>query len=336
MLLTELIKEYDEVAEHIKIADNFYILSKEFIAHYTNLHASVCANFFHSKSPSSRDDLVNGLTNLTARLYSRVGKLNSTCRELYKCIGILSQLKISDENFLFKIKHLISLSDAAVNNIYKIIELQLTSSRESEIFASLVLCLNNFVTSHDEILTLCRHMRKLNALLYEPLPVSIDGNSNYSDFTMNSLVAPSSFEQASSSIESFGILYDNVTRLLELPTSDRYFIRKIETGSLVITITGTTTSLVALGKFIDFCFKKYIEYRKAGLEIQTMRQQIINTDLGIVEKTLSLNPNLENKQELIEKASASAFKYFKFNPRFRINETTYDTGEEIPLIEAQD
>lgn len=332
MILDEFVEEYEIVESHISSARNFYNNALDIVQYYTNEFSKISAAYYTSSSNNPREQLSVNLNKLFTGLYGQIVKLNSSSRDLYKCIGKLSSLSFINESLNNEVSSLISSADASIDSLYKIIENQLEASKRLSLFSPLIINLYSFIRHYDAILTLNKHFSLCKELLYEPLPSHIKEDEDYSEFSINSLVASDSFESLSSSISSFGEIYAGVSRLLGLPTSDRCYIRKVETGSLVIVITSTTVSLLALGKFIDFCVKKYIEYRKAGLEIKSMRQQIATTDLTMAEKVLELNPNLENKAELLAKASESAFKYFKLNPKFKIGDTIYDTGETTPLI----
>lgn len=332
MILNDFVKEYEIVESHLSSAKGFYNNALDIVQYYTNEFSKISAAYYTSSSNSPKEQLAGNLNKLFTGLYGQIVKLNSSSRDLYKCIGKLSALSFINKSLNSEVSSLISFADASIDSLYKIIENQLDASKKMSLFSPLIINLYSFIRHYDAILTLNKHFSSCKELLYEPLPTHIKDDKDYSEFVINSLVASDSFESLSSSISSFGEIYAGVSRLLELPTSDRCYIRKVETGSLVIVITGTTVSLFALGIFIDFCVKKYIEYRKAGLEIKSMRQQIATTDLAMAEKVLELNPNLENKAELLAKASESAFKYFRINPKFKIGDTLYDTGETTPLI----
>lgn len=332
MILNDFVKEYEIVEKHLSSARDFYNSALNIVQYYTNEFSKISAAYYASSSSTPKEQLSVNLNKLFTGLYELIIKLNSTSRDLYKCIGKLSSLSFISVPLNNEVSNLISFADASIDSLYKIIESQLEASKKTSLFSPLIINLYSFIRHYDCILTLNKHFYSCKESLYEPLPTHIKENADYSEFVINSLVASESFESLSCSIASFGELYAGVSRLLGVPTSDRCYIRKVETGSLVIVITSTTVSLLALGKFIDFCVKKYIEYRKAGLEIKSMRQQIVTTDLEMAEKILKINPNLENKKELLEKASESAFEYFKFNPKFKIGDTLYDTGETTPLI----
>ena len=332
MILNDLITEYQTLKDNLKLAENFYNTSLSVIDFYNSEFSKVTQTYYTSSANNPREQLSGNLSKLFSGLFSMIGKLNSTSRGLYKCIGVLSNTSFKSSSLQNDIDLFISSADASIDSLYNIIENQLDSSKKQGFFYPLIKNLHIFTTQYNSLLKVEWHISKFKKILYEPLPEHIQKSENYSEFAINSLVTSNSFEDLSGSISSFGELYNGISRLLELPTSDRYYIRKVETGSLVIVITSTTVSLLALGKFIDFCVKKYIEYRKAGLEIKSMRQQIATTDLAMAEKVLELNPNLENKAELLAKASESAFRYFKLNPKFKIGDTLYDTGEVTPLI----
>ena len=332
MILNDLITEYQTLKDNLKLAENFYETSLAVIDFYNSEFSKATQTYYISSVTNPKEQLSGNLSKLFNGLFLMVGKLNSASRGLYKCVGVLSNTSFKSSFLQNDIDLFISSADASIDSLYNIIENQLESSKKQGFFYPLMKNLHIFTTQYSSLLKVEWHISKFKKLLYEPLPEHIQENENYSEFAINSLVTLNSFEALSVSISSFGELYNGISRLLELPTSDRYYIRKVETGSLTIVITSTTVALLALGKFIDFLIQKYIEYRKADLDIKSMRQQIVTTDLEMVEKVLGLNPDLENKQELIEKVSESAFKYFKFNPKFKIGDTLYDTGETIPLI----
>lgn len=332
MILNDLVKEYTIAKAELLPAKKFVEQSKVVTSLYISSFSVLSSNFYNEYYNYPKDGVVTDLKTFFSKLYDEICILNSCCRDLYKSLGTLSKLQFKNSILQEEINNLISCADTSVDFIYQILEMQLEKAKKEGAFLDLISSLNSFISVYSNLFSIANHFDYCSNLLYEPLPKSIENRTDYSDFTINSLSQSDNLSIVANSISSFGKVYENVMRLLELPTSERYYIRKIETGSLVITITSSTISAVAILKFIDFCFKKYIEYKKANLEVQSMRQQIVTTDLELVEKVLNLNPNLKNKSELIEKASASAFNYFKFNPRFRIGDKIYDTGETTPLI----
>lgn len=332
MILNDLIEEYTQIDYYFEECEEYILCAKDLINTYYDQVFSYTKNYFVSSSGGKNTTLGDELTKAIASVYQNIKLLNAKIVNFSVMLGKISLYKFHNTMLKAEINKFVSMGYDSMGTIAEIILLDISGMPKGNLLKTLIVQLQELISIYNSILALYQHFSQCQSLLYEPLPESIETDEQYTDFTINSLVPSDNFSQVASSISCFGELYENMVRLLSIPTSERYYIRKIETGSLVITITGTSISLLALAKFIDFCFQKYIDYRKAGLEIKTMRQQIITTDLELAEKVMDLNPDLENKIELLEKASTSAFNYFKFNPKFKIANKEYDTGEGIPLI----
>lgn len=330
MVLNDLKEEYELIFDYIHIANNFYSDSTLLVQFYTN-QLSISAQNYYSR-PSQQEQFTSDLNHLYREIYHETLKLNSKITALNKSVIKLESLSLKNKMLKADVKNYIEFSNDLIETIHAIVEYQFKESIRKGYFCRLFTHLRLYVAHYSMLLTLQIHIANCSNILYEPLPQHIQNNEKYSEFCIQSLTAPKDFDTISQSIASFGQMFDGALRLLELPTSDNYYIRKVETGSLIIVVTSSTISIVAFIKFIDFCIKKYIDYRKAGLDIQSMRQQIIKTDLELAEKALNLSPNLENKNELLEKAVTNAFSYFKFNPKFKIGQKIYDTGEATALI----
>ncbi len=334
MLFTDIIAEYNEIIVNLEAATKFYSLSKDMVSFYYDQFSSMTNSYYNAKQGSPKDALANAVNNLAQKTFDKVLLLNTASRELYQCISAIQGLSLSVPILADEVKNFILIAKQADNEICNIIEAKLPDAKKGNFFSSLILRLYSFNTCYEDIMNIEKHLNVINDFLMEPIPDSIP-EKEYIDFSINSLVVSKDFEQITSSINSISSVYDNISRLLEVPLDKKYYIRRIETGSLAITISCVAATAIGIAKFIEFCFNKYLTFKKAKLEIQTMRQELIDKDLEIVEKTLELNPNLENKQELIEIACASAFQYFKFNPQFKMNDVVYDSGSEPDLLEEK-
>lgn len=336
MVLNDIVIEYKKVESVLLDSEQFFKLANEIINSYESTYKNICITIFTNiNSNQLRDNAVAEMNQNLSKAYGDICKLNTNSRKIMKIIGVLETQHICFPLLNEEIDKFIQCANNIIDIIDSIIEIGQEGMKKTGKYNDLVQELKSLLNLYDYISLTVKQYIKTEDFLLDEIPEIISDDEKYDMFTIHSQTQLSSFDQITASISSFAQTYDNIIRLCELSPSDRYYIRKIETGSILITITGLIASISSISKFIDYCFKKYIEYTKANLEIHTMRVEFVQKELEAVNVLLDLNPNLENKSELIEKACEGAFKYFKLNPVFRIGDKEYRGGEQIKVISTE-
>lgn len=335
MLFVNVVKEYREVKEMLLKGEPFFTQSKILISDFNQNVFQNSMNYFASVSNKSQSDsndqLRKGINDIFDSVFANTLTLNSKIPSLIESVTLLRNNETINACLGDDVGDLINNANDSIENIYKIIEMQAISAKKSEFFNKMVNSLQRYSALYSSIYSTCIHYEYSLNLVYGAIG-EMASTDDYVTLSIQSLTTSNDLMQVSNSIGMFGDMCEKVIRLCEKPISERYHIRKVETGSLLIEIVGSVATITIILKFVDFCIMKYIEYRKAGLDIKSMRQQIVKGEIELADKLLELIPDLENKKEIIEKASSSAFEYFKMNPKFTINGKEYDAEESTPLI----
>lgn len=336
MILKDIINEYKLAYSTLAPCRDYFNEANDLITNYFFDITTATSKYFKLPSvvDTNKNTLINDLTSALSKSYKKITQLVIFSYEFHKAIATLETQKYKNQQLQLLITDFINNSHETIKLTNEIIKVQFPDMKKGMLLASLIIPLQNIVQNYYTLMNLYEQFEETNNMLLEPLPEQIIVSDNYSDISINSNSTVKSFEDMTSSISAFGNIVDLISRLKNNNISEKYYIRKIESGSLVIMITGTTISIMAIMKFIDFCFKKYIELRKAHLEIKTMKQEVIKNDLEIIKTTLEIAGDAPECHELIERATESAFNYFSKNPIFRLNDTLYDTGEETKLLNS--
>jgi len=336
MILNDIIEEYEFVYDTLKPCNDYFQQADVLITQYFSKISSATSKYFKANSSSDtyRNALVSELASGISSAFNQITTLITLSYEFYGSLRILKTHDYKNKELQFLINDFIENSQKSISATNSIIKAQLQGMKTEELLTDLIEPLQTTIKDYHTLVNLYSQFNTAGTLLLESLPEHIQDSTDYSDISIGSSTKSDSFEDITSSISEFGNIVELIGRIKNADVSDRYYIRKIETGSLVIVITGTTISIVAIIKFIDFCFKKYVEYRKALLEIKTMKQEVLKNDLEVIKQLLEISSDASECNELIERATESAFNYFKRNPIFKLNEILYDTGEKIKLLNS--
>lgn len=336
MTFSDIIEEYKFVNSTLANCNEYFDIAEELIDTYFTEVSEVTSNFFSGSTGDSsrRNALVDSLNKTISHSFSFVTLLITKSYSFHGALTILESHDYINPELQNLIRNFIEESHRAIEATNNIIVEQLPGMKTKELLSPLVRPLQVIIKDYHTLLNLHSQLCSVNTLLMEPLPKDIEDSSEYNNLQISSNTKTNSFEELTTSVNNFGAVVELINRLKSDDISKNYYIRKIETGSLVIVITGTAISIGMIIKFIDFCFKKYVEYRKEFLEIKTMKQTVMKNDLELLKELLEIVEDKPENTELIERATENAFNYLKKNPIFKLNGKLYNTGEETKLLDS--
>lgn len=320
MTLSVIIEEYKFVNNTLSNCKEYFTIAEGLIENYFSEISSATSSFFAKNINNSdvRTALVDSLNISITHSFASVTQLITKSYSFHSALTLLDSYNYVNFELESLIHDFIKKAFEAIEATNNIILAQLSGMKTRELFSPLVTPLQALIKDYHTLLSLYSQFVSVNNLLMEPLPEDIENSDEYCNLQISSNTKTTSFKELTASVDNFGTVVELINRLKSNNISEHYYIRKIETGSLVIVITGTTISIAMIMKFIDFCFKKYFEYRKSFLEIKTMKQEVVKKDLEILKELLDITEDNPENNELIERATESAFNYFKKNPIFKL------------------
>ncbi len=336
MTLSDVIEEYKFVNTTLSNCSEYFDVAENLINRYFAEISGATSTFFSGSTgdTSTRNHLIEALNKSITHSFSTITLLITKSYEFHGALTILDSHSYINSELESLIHEFIAESRNAIKATNDIIIAQLPGMKTQELLSPLIKPLQIIIKDYHTLLNLYSQLCSVNTLLMEPLPEGIEDSDEYCNLQISSNTKTRSFNDLTTSVNHFGIVVELINRLTSTDISEHYYIRKIETGSLIIIITGTTISITMIIKFIDFCFKKYFEYRKSFLEIKTMKQEVVKNDLEILKELLEITEDKPENAELIERATENAFNYFKKNPVFKLNGKLYNTGEETKLLDS--
>lgn len=336
MVLNDVIEEYKYVYEILKNCNEYCETAEHLINDYQKTVAMAMSKYyFSSKSYTDKDDLTNALFASLDDMYNYVTIL-TTAYEFYSSIKILEKREFKNDALQKMIKTFTNNSDMAFVLCKELIATRNRALLERELLVSLISYLQNITKDYYTLINLYLQFKNAHTMLLEPLPEEIQDNPNYGTLNIQSLVSIHGITQISDSLVELSNYFENIIRLSNKQDVQKYYIRKIETGSLLTTFAASIPVVIATIKLIDFCYPKFMNWKQLHLASKEQQLKLSIQEIETAKKFLEINNDVENADELIETASTRLFRYFKINPKFKVNEKIYTSDTDIKLLQQNE
>lgn len=167
--------------------------------------------------------------------------------------------------------------------------------------------------------------------MWEPLPKDV--NTNVEDVIISSDSKLLSLNNVAEDVNNINNFFNNMITLLGDEKDRDFFLRKVETGSLMIVV-----SIVGASEIISFIFlivKLYQKTEKRYLKNTEKKLELVNKSINMAKELLKINPNNTEANEIIQKCGLYILEFLDNNPKGTINGTKYDIGEELKLEQKE-
>lgn len=255
--------------------------------------------------------------------------------EFYGALKVLELHDFKNHELKSLVEVFTKSSHAAIDATNSIIKSQLSGMKKEELLSSLVAPLQNSIKGYHTLLNLYQQFLTVSNMLLEPLPDNVAQHQYYEDFYIQSLNPSTDIVEISSSLMELSYFFENLGRLCNNNDEKDYYLRKVETGSLLTVFATAVPLIIATVKMVDYCYPKFMNWRQLYFTDKEQQLRLSTAEINAVKELLDLNPNIKNADELIETASVRLFKYFKLNPNFKVNDKEYKTTMDIKLLQEK-
>ena len=334
MILKDYIDEYKFVHDTLEKCYNYFQTAEELLSEYS-LGISSCTSTYFAASnanEAARTALANSLAEIVRNTFVNITKLMTLGYEFYGALKILEIHSFKNEKLGQLVSDFIVTSHRSISACNDIIIAQLEGMKKKALLSMLIPALQETIKSYYMLTDMYKQFEYVEQCLLEPLPDEIENDSSYDTLDIQSLIQTEDMGQIASSLCELDKFFEVANRLCDNTSSKNYYLRKVETGSLLTIFYTSVTIVVFTTKLIDFCYPKYMQWKQLYYAGKAEQLKLATNEIEAVKKVLELNPNIENADELLETASVRIFNYFKLNPKFKINGKEYGTQDSIKLI----
>lgn len=338
MILKDFVDEYKFVYDTLLPCEDYFNKADILIKEYFSKISSTTSKYFKIPGPNSshQQQLVNELSEAISSTYNNITILITMSFEFYGALKILELHDFKNPKLQILVKDFTQSSHAAIDVTNLIIKSQLSGMKKEELLSSLVSPLQGSIKSYHTLLNLYKQFLTVNDMLLEPLPDNIANDQCYEDFCLQSLNPTVDIADISSSLMELSYFFENLGRLCNDTGGKDYYLRKIETGSLLTIFATAVPIIIASVKLIDYCYPKFMQWRQLYFTDKEQQLKLGSEEIKAIKELLEINPDIPNADELLETASVRLFKYFKLNPNFKVNEKEYKTNMDIKLLQKKD
>lgn len=174
-------------------------------------------------------------------------------------------------------------------------------------------------------------LENISEELLEEIPPDFKDSDNLDTTVFQSYTKFNDLIDMSKDLADLNSIFTTYYTLID-KKENKYFIRKVASGSLevIITTTSVLTSLVTL----IFLFIHNIQQTKTNsLSNDEKKLTIVNNLADSAMKMLELDPNNPMAKEIYQKTGYHILCYLERNPIGKINDQYYNLGEDIKKIE---
>ncbi len=179
--------------------------------------------------------------------------------------------------------------------------------------------------------------KSIMAELYNEVPKQIQSNSDYTELNIQSNKETSDLITMSKDIELVSNMIINIQALLPEDESKDYYIQKVESGSIFISIIAVTALIKIIIATVDYGATIYYKLKNNQINLK-MKQTEVNKEefrLSLLKKYQELGFNVENNGEnleQIEKIITTTIKYLDSNPSGKLNNEKYNIETQTTIL----
>lgn len=339
MVLKDIINDYQFIDSKLSECEDYFTKCQAIIDTYFEATSAATAKFFSTVSnDSTRSTFVNDMSTAMSKCFSLITKLNSSAYIFYSCVGVLKSKEYTIDVLAKEISDFEAAAQTAITSANTIIEAQLDGMKKRNLLPPFIKSLQNLFHIYHSLKGRCALLFTVEQQLMEPLPTEITGNVNYEEFNIQSLAPTKDMLHISDSLAELSHFFEIISRLNDsTDSSDKaYYLRKVETGSLLTAFVTTILIVRNTVKLIDYCYPKFLQWQQAYYTTKEQQLKLSMQELETAKKLLEIGPDIENADELLQAASARLFKYFKLNPEFKVNDKEYKTNINILLLQQNE
>jgi hypothetical protein len=335
MTTLDAIREYSSVIKILEDSSGYIDCAQVLIDAYINFTHTAVTKFSCSNDSNKRVHLENDLSKNYAELYKIIKKLNSCSVSLLLTFGKFTMTLNTYKLAQADVNAFTEIARGCVEEVNTIIENDLHELERNDDLCLLLNKLQLLVSIYEKIIGTGQTLQKIGTIILEPLPDEVENSNNFTELTIQSTTPSLDLPNIANSLENMDkFLHDMHRLLINDPSKKSYYLRKVESGSILLDVSVLAPTIKSIINFVDICFVKFMTCRKT---IQSDKAEALKLGVAEIEAARTLiefNKNLSQGEvaELMQQASLSLFKYFKINPEFEINGREYNSQQEQKLL----
>lgn len=334
MVLKDIVSEYKVIYDLLQNCDEYFTAAEELIKKYYASTSSAVTNYFSSsQNDSAKSSLATALHKASENTYNAVTVLITKTFDFYGAMVKLKEMSFTIPELNNLINDFIENSNASIAATNNIITAQLANTKSRGLLIDLIIPLQKTVSNYYALSHLYSQIISIENILLEPLPQHIKDTSIYTNLTIQSFSSSHTLDQVTESLSELTQVFSLLDRLHNPSSEKNYYIRKIETGSLLTDLYALTSLAILFVKSIDYCYLKYMNWKQLHYSDKEAQLKLAKEEIATMKEYLEISPDCPGADELIETASTRLFKYFDYNPEFKVNDKEYRRNSEIKLIE---
>lgn len=324
----------NNIAADCELLTNLFKNLNQFIILLKNYKSDVTYNYSNIISSFSK--------------HTALDENNTPClKDVYKLAKEITKCSFQTTETIFNFLHLQLYSDTLNKQLKNflnctkefIITCNQSSSHENNFQTKYIYAHklhNKFEEIYNYYITLYLNVSFFKSImveLYNEIPEQIQSNSDYAELTIQSNKETSDLITMSKDIELIASIIVNIQALLSEDTPKDYYMQKVESGSILVSIYTATPLIVAIATTINYCANIYYKHRNNHIDLK-MKEFKLELLKEYKEKGIALALDGDNGQTLeqLDRVIAATDKYLNSNPSGKLNNVEYNTQTQTNLL----
>lgn len=369
MVLSDITNDYDnlmKVIDAYKEEGSFLNAAFSFIdAYYEKINEQVIRFLKSFQRDGDKNSLASALNGLQSDFTNELAIMGTSLRKTTFLVEDIEKIEFRSISVKECAERLCSNLNILMDLIEKYIDNKLRGQSNEDIFFELVERVNSFRNLYTQVEEEYSFITSIEKELMEELPDEWTEETEISYLDIRSYKKGVDISDFSDDVRLLSECMQSMERLLGISSSNKIFVRKIESGSLKA-LFGSDKNIIDLSIFPDLIgsitnaiktfrlipaekkekeaeaekTKAEAELLKAQTEAQRIQNEgskleIANNQISFLCEKLNLDPENPECKEQIQKLCIPLITYIEHNPVGSINGIPYDISKEVHLLETK-
>lgn len=348
MVLNDITNDYLFVFSKLENCKQYFEICLELKDYYFhNISCSITKYFQNYGVSNSKDTLSSELSTTLSKCFTLITKLNSASYDFFSCLAILNAKEYCSNDINLQIKELNAYAQKTIGSVNAIIEAQVAEFKKQNLLEDFFYYSEKLLNTYNTIRHNYYLFFSLDKALLEPLPANVNEDEisiiELRSYKTSNLL--NDYVQDLSNISSFITQFELLSKSDD--SSKQIYLRKFESGSLRIVLSGKTIELSGIPEIIKAITDGIRTFRLTKFEAEHQKEQtrklklendekelaIINSQISVICNTLGLSKDNPEDCEKIQHLCLPLVRYIHNNPVGKIGDLSYDITSEVKLLE---
>ena len=347
----------NEIASDCKLISDFFEDINDFIFVLNTYKQKYSDNFFHiilklsqSKTDPFLRELCDQNINYVNMIYNLTKAITTCTLKTVKVLAKFPLTKLHSDTIKEQLEKFLKCMEEFIE-MCNMSSISINSQEKFNYASKLYIKFEEIYYCYIALYSSIELLKSTISELYNEIPEQIQNNHNYIELNIQSNKETSDLKTISKDIELMSNIIINIQAILPEDIPKDYYIQKVESGSILLSIITAVPLFKQIVATIDYCSTIFYKHRNNHIDLKMKETQLEQEqlklkheqfelekkqfELDLLKKYQELGFDIENNGEhleQIEKIIATTMKYLSSNPSGKLNNEKYNIQSQPTLL----